>query len=99
MNHSPMADWADQKPGRWILIWCALVGLFILGSSLSPREEQAEREVIVRPIPAAQIKADQLAIVQQQTVGPEGICTETQSRVIQCRDKHNRKAITLKEQQ
>lgn len=90
MTHFPLAQWADQKPIRWIFIWCALVVLVVLGSSISVPDFSDKPQVT--HVSDQPIQVTQLEKLQAQ-VGPEGTCTET-PKAIQCKNKHGRKVIT-----
>ena len=80
MTHSPLATWADKSPGRWILIWCVILGLWIVGSSVSFSDETKAAPAVKQPV-----KLDPIQEMQQQ-VGPEGVCDAKG-----CRDKRGRK--------
>lgn len=90
MTHSPLTEWADKSPGRWILVWCALAALWILGSSISTSDFADKPQV--KPVITHPIQVSQLDKMQEQ-VGPEGICTETAKKDV-CKDKHGRRVIT-----
>lgn len=91
MTHFPLAQWADQRRGRWIFVLIAFFGICLYGASRPPHEAQ-ESDAVVTPIKEPAVQVTQLEAMQEQ-VGPEGICTET-PKAIQCKNKHGRKVIT-----
>lgn len=92
MTHSPLSQWADKSPGRWILVWCALLSLWIFGSSITA-EPEPEAKAVAAPVAKSAVQLSKLEAMQEQ-VGPEGICTELAKKTV-CKDKHGRLVVTI----
>jgi hypothetical protein len=61
-HNFPLAQWADKKAGRWILVYAVLIVLFLLGSSVAPQEDHGSEF-----IQSQQLEADQRTEAQQQS--------------------------------
>lgn len=61
-HHSPLSEWADKSPLRWVLVWLVLVGSLLLSFT---GEDASAEQAIADDLSAAQKSALRRARVHQ----------------------------------
>lgn len=90
----PLAQWADKKAGRWMLIHSLLIGLFVLASSIAPMEDHGSEFSQADDMLQAQHQDDQAAATERDLsmqCGGENAVGIPVPNGVQCYDKRERK--------
>jgi hypothetical protein len=93
-HNFPLAQWADKKAGRWMLVYSLLIGLFLLASSVAPMEDHGSEFSQADEIEQAQRTADQAAATERDLsmqCGGENAVAVQVPKGVQCYDKRGRK--------
>lgn len=90
----PLAQWADQKAGRWILVYVLLIGLFLLASSIAAQEDYSSEFVQADEMLEAHRQDDRAAAVSRDLAmqcGGENSIAVPVPKGVQCYDHRGRK--------
>lgn len=99
MNNSPIAAWANRKPGRWHLlggtgVLTLMLTYWAMGASDEMAEMQAVDEDRIEAQHQAQLERIQQKALQAACGGPEAT-VEQYDGGYYCRDRHGRKDKTI----
>lgn len=93
-HNFPLAQWADKKAGRWMLVYSLLIGLFVLASSVAPMEDHGSEFSQADDMLQAQRTADQAAADERNLAlqcGGENAVGIPVPKGVQCYDHRGNK--------
>lgn len=95
MTHSPLSQWADKQPGRWILVLSlGVFSILMVYGAMSASDDMAEMQAVADDKAAAELQAKQELIQQQKRHmtcgGPEATVEELPDGGWKCKNTDGR---------